>query len=168
MSRNDHFKGIFGEGERRVPRAPTNEAESAKDVRQWHVSQGGHCGRLAGHALKLLEEAVELAVVAGAGRREIEDVVAFEIDKARSRAEFVAPGVPVPKGKVLDELADVALLVDLLEMHLGGWLEDAKRRKVVVLGQREWLVDPDGVLYRPGRRRKRRSWWRRLFNVGVL
>lgn len=168
MSKGDHIKGIFGRETPLTPPprpSPLSQSEGAKEARQWHISQGGRGLRLAGHALRLLVEAVELAVTAGASQEEIALAIASEIDKARERREFTKPGDHLPKGAILEELADVAIAVDILEMHLGRSLDEEKLAKVRVLYQREWLVDDDGVLYRPGRRWPIRSWWRRLFNV---
>ncbi len=60
----------------------------------WHLGAGGKNVRLAGHALRLLCEAVELCVAAGANPQEIEQRVHSEIAKALERGEFTGTGAP--------------------------------------------------------------------------
>jgi hypothetical protein len=124
------------------------ESISQDRVIEWHLKNGGHNGRLAGHALRLLHEAVELCVNAGASEEEIHRRVAMEADKARSRSEF---SETVEFAKVRDELADISFLVDVVAHHTGSTNIEAERMaKLNILHQRAWEADADGVLWRPG------------------
>jgi dCMP deaminase len=113
---------------------------------QWHREQGGHDGRLAGHALRLLHEAVELCVAAGAQRHEIEHAVVKETIKAEFRKDFrvdVGPGVS-------EEIADVQLLLNVFSHY--AQVTDVRPlldRKMKINHERKWEVDADGVLWRP-------------------
>lgn len=115
----------------------------------WHVGAGGKNVRLAGHALRLLNEAVELCVAAGATADEIRDRVAAEMVKATGRGEF---NQPVELDNVRAELVDVQILGDVLAHWTGGADTEAERAaKIAVLHGREWEADGDGALWRPGR-----------------
>ena len=115
----------------------------------WHLGAGGKNVRLAGHALRLLCEAVELCVAAGANPQEIEQRVHSEIAKALERGEF---NRPVNFDAVREKLVDVQILGDVLAHHTGDVdTEREKADKIAVLHQREWEADRDGVLWRPGR-----------------
>lgn len=118
------------------------------EVVKWHLGNGGHNGRLAGHALRLLNEAVELCVTAGASADEIGYRVAGEIAKAAARGEF---DKPVTFEGVRKELVDVQFLGDVIAAHTGGTdLEAERTEKLSILHKRAWEADADGVLWRPG------------------
>ncbi|SRR5260221_9512849 len=120
----------------------------------WHLENGGHGGRLAGHALRLLNEAVELCVAAGATSDEVYDRVKDELNKVYDRG-VTDPGLLGRRFKhgpeeLAEEIADVQILLNVLAHHAGHAntrpLVDAK---LDVLRQRKWEVDGDGVLWRP-------------------
>ena len=115
-------------------------------VVSWHISNGGFNGRIAGHALRLLNEAVELCVACGADPVEIGERVHMEIAKARSRNELgTVQCVPT----IREELADVDILSTVIAHHTGNRNLDIDcENKVSVLFQRKWTVDSDGVLWR--------------------
>lgn len=132
-----------------LPCAVEKEGQTAR-VLKWHTDNGGHNGRLAGHALRLLHEAVELCVAAGSDRTEIEFRVGCELDKAERKAEF---SIPVTLAIIREELADVSFLVDVLAHRTGNVdLAAERQQKLDVLDQRAWEADDDGVLWRPGYR----------------
>ena len=115
----------------------------------WHVGAGGKNVRLAGHALRLLNEAVELCVAAGARPGEIHNRVVDEIAKADGRGEF---RMRVDPAVVRAELVDVQILGDILAHHTGDVCTDTEyAAKLPVLAAREWEPDKDGALWRPGR-----------------
>lgn len=45
--------------------------DTAMQVMHWHTAHGGHMGTARGHALKLFEEVVELALAAGASKQDL-------------------------------------------------------------------------------------------------
>lgn len=113
----------------------------------WHLASGGFNGRIAGHSLRLLHEAVELCVASGAEAPEILSAVTAEIKKAVTRGEI---GKVALVRDIREELADVAILNTIISHHTGN-LEiglDAEM-KLAVLRERKWRVDSDGVLWRP-------------------
>jgi len=117
----------------------------------WHVGAGGRCSRLAGHALRLLNEAVELCAAAGASPLEIETHVHAEIAKALERGEFSASG-PIDPYAVRKELVDVQILGDVLAHWTGGVdTEVLRAAKIMILHERDWEAAADGALWRPGR-----------------
>src|SRR5260221_269686 len=69
---------------------------------QWHLDFGGHNGRIAGHALRVLNEVVELCVVAGARREEIVERITQEINKTDKRGDFSDTWSP----DLFEEMAD--------------------------------------------------------------
>lgn len=123
-------------------------SDIAQRTAQWHVDAGGSKGRLAGHALRLLNEAVELCIAAGAGADEIKDRVKAELWKAFERAEIHKP---VDEAKVRAELADVQVCTDVLANYTGNVdLTKEREHKLVILKERQWEADSDGALWRPG------------------
>lgn len=122
--------------------------DTKTEVVRWHTDNGGHNGRIAGHALRLLNEAIELCVTAGADAGEIGERVAAELAKAAERGEFQEP---VTFDGVRKELVDVQFLADVIAHHTGNVDTECERReKLAVLHERAWEADEDGVLWRPG------------------
>lgn len=122
---------------------PVTESE----IMNWHQSQGGSGKRLAGHALRMLREMVELCVASGASEAEIKMAVRRECDKASDREEFGK----APMG-FIEEFVDVGLLSVVYRNYFipRGSLENEMRRKLDVCRARSWEADADGVLWRPG------------------
>ncbi len=118
-------------------------------VMDWYNKFGGHNTRPAGHTLKALGEMVELCIAAGANRTEISQTVNAEIDKADQRKEFTHE---FNQNKVSEECADVIInlivFTDINEIDVNKAIDD----KLIILNQREWEADKDGVLRRPGRK----------------
>lgn len=118
-------------------------------VQQWHSANGGHDGRAAGHALRMLRECVELCVASGATEGEIKLAVLRECQKAEDRKEF---GKDLGLVGRVEEFVDVQLLAIvyqgyfLPERLVGNELE----HKFEVCRARHWQADADGVLWRPG------------------
>lgn len=114
------------------------------DIIKWHQEQGG-CGfRLAGHALRLLNETIELCVTAGATHFEILKVVNSECNKAIDRHEFGGNISELPQ-----EFADVSFLQEVFAYYAGINIEQAREDKFKILLDRRWRADADGVLWRP-------------------
>jgi hypothetical protein len=131
-----------------LPHTGQPQEGTRERVVRWHERNGGHNGRLAGHALRMLHEVIEVCVSAGSDRAEIEGRVASELDKAERKGEFTAE---VTLQAVREELADVGFLVDVLAHHTGNVdLEVERLAKLEILDRREWEADTDGVLWRPG------------------
>lgn len=114
----------------------------------WHEKNGGRNGRLAGHALRLLHETIELCIACGAGLDEINERVNYEIAKAIKKKDFDSP---VTIDNAREEMADVSFLLDVLAHRTGNAdLTGVRETKLAVLDGREWEADNDGVLWRPG------------------
>ena len=120
----------------------------ARLINDWHVSNGGHFGQPRGHALRLLCEVVELCIASGATPLNIMDAIRSEMAKATDKQEWD----PEYDAKaVSEEWADCAILLEvfrnLADINGNGAVFD--KHKVLV--EREWAVDADGVLWRPGK-----------------
>lgn len=114
----------------------------------WQEKFGGSNIRPAGHALKLLGEAVELAIACGADRIEIDDVITTELLKAYDRREFTCT---FSHAKASEEVADVLALLTILAQNNRIDASMAVDVKLPILHQRLWEADKDGVLRRPRR-----------------
>lgn len=114
------------------------------DVARWHVENGAHFTRPAGHALRFLREAVELCVAAGASEDEVVNHVAAEIGKANYRNEF--GGDPTA---VAEEWVDCSVLLEVFARHAGIDKVTEIRKKLDILWERKWQADESGALYRP-------------------
>lgn len=113
---------------------------------KWHLEQGGHDGRLAGHALRLLNETVELCIATGASFDEINGRIKMELDKAVMKGHHLR----APHESIEEEIADVLILLNVLAYHAD--VDDIRtlvHDKLKILRDRKWVVDDDGVLWRP-------------------
>lgn len=117
-------------------------------VMQWHTRNGGHKGKASGHALRHLGEAFELAFAAGATEDEVHSVYATETQKAVERGEDTGE---FHQDRFNDEMADTGILWDILVGYHCPAADSHKAGKLKVLHTREWGVDSEGVLWRPGR-----------------
>lgn len=121
----------------------------ADAVIEWHRSNGGNGSAPAGHALKLLEEVIELCVASGASVQRIINVVDAEITKASRKNEI---GKPIEPDKMGEEFADCEMLMRVFSYYFvsneRGYVAD----KLKALGYRKWEVNEEGVLRRPGRK----------------
>lgn len=127
------------------------ERALADRILQWHLDNGGFNGRLAGHAVRMLREMVELCIASGASTKEISQAVVEEFRKAREKKEVTEK---LDYDKAEEEAADVAILFELFKTY-GGMdyrIWGAVEKKLEVIGERLWEVDADGVLWRPGAR----------------
>lgn len=118
-------------------------------VARWNDSFGGHYTNPAEHALKTLQEAVELALHSGAKSDEISEVVYQECCSQMAKPDW-KPGYD--KAKVQEEIADVCICVEKHRTFEKMDLNDVVDRKIDVLFERSWDVTPGGVLVRQGRR----------------
>lgn len=107
---------------------------------------------MAGHALRILRECIELCIAAGASRNELEEAFLAEMWKADGRLEF---SVPHSNADVLEEFVDVKMLMTIFKRYfiIPRDLEAEEWRKLEVCRKRQWEADADGVLWRPGTRR---------------
>lgn len=119
------------------------------DIIKWHKDNGGFRGRLAGHALRLLGETIELCIALGATADEIRKVNIHEIDKALARNEFSRP---LYRLATAGEFADVSINFEVLTHYANIHLEEARAAKFPILLHRKWEADTDGVLWQPGKR----------------
>ncbi len=116
-------------------------------VVDWHTSNGGFCA-VQGHrfhALRLLHEAVELCLASGANDLEIEEVCRNELAKhiaMHGRERTIVPA------RMFGEVADVAILLEIIAHYLGLSIDDAVYVKLDVLLGRKWFADDFGVLWR--------------------
>jgi hypothetical protein len=98
--------------------------------------------------MRLLREIVELCIATGASNKEIHDAVAIELKKFNERGE---------RGDFLQEAADCQILLEVISHYIlqltGQSVDMAASDKITVLYKRDWEVDKDGVLWRPGTRR---------------
>ena len=117
-------------------------------IENWHVANGGHFGRPAGHALRLLCEVVELCIASGAKPLEVMDAVRSEMDKATEKQEWDPSYDPAAVG---EEWADCAILLEVFRRlaDIDGTAMCLAKHGVLL--RREWVVDDDGVLWRPGK-----------------
>lgn len=115
------------------------------NVIHWFHANGGSGRRAAGHALRLLREAVELSVATGARLYEIEESVKAELGKAIERKEFDATqGYEA----VASEWADCALLLDIFADLFVFDPVGVKRKKLDALWTRLYHPDSAGSLWR--------------------
>lgn len=120
--------------------------EQMEWVRKWRADNKAHNTRPAGHALKILEEVIELCYASGAHPGEIYNVFQAETEKARTREEIKqVPHMP----RMQDEAADVTITVAAFVIANNIDIQDAFRKKVPILESRTWTPDNDGVLRRP-------------------
>lgn len=115
---------------------------------------GGHCDHaesLRAHALKLLEEMTELCVACGAQESDILNVISTEIEKARTKNEFVKPSGVLSESAIIEEIADTSICLDIVAYHAKVNIDKAKLKKLPVLLQRKFSPNKYGVLKRPDR-----------------
>jgi NTP pyrophosphatase (non-canonical NTP hydrolase) len=115
---------------------------------EWHQANVGHPGHPAAHALKLLEEAVELCVASGASANAIISITKGEVDKAQQRQQFNRGGRP---NEMAEEFSDVAICLIIAAFYARVSLDEEVLRKLPVLKKRAWAPNRDGTLRRPGR-----------------
>lgn len=116
-------------------------------VNRWRDKYAlGVRGRPSGHALKLLEEVVELCFAAGASPENVMDAVGDEIRKAEKKGEVTYVD---DRAKMGEECADVAISLDVVLRECGIDLTAEVAKKIPVLETRQWSPDERGVLRRP-------------------
>lgn len=115
-------------------------------IKNWRASNGGHFRRPHAHALKALEEMIELCFASGATPLEIQQVMYAEVEKAKDKGENTGK---FDAAHVAEELADTSLCLNVLALEAGIFVPDAVSAKIQVLESRKWRPDEDGVLRRP-------------------
>lgn len=112
----------------------------------WQKKFGGSNINPAGHALKLLGEAIELCIVAGATDSAIVEVVNASLLKDGDKITGKLDSHELRK-----ECADVAICLALLAMNNGVALDELVSLKLNLLFERDYVADQDGVLRQRGR-----------------
>lgn len=116
------------------------------DIPRWHQEHGGNFNKPAGHALRLLNEVVELCMASGASEFDIRHHVVTEIDRQKDKFDFKIEGNP---NSLPEEWADCQILLNIFAHYAHINKTTAVREKVDVLWERQWEADEDGVLWRP-------------------
>lgn len=115
----------------------------------FHRAFGGAMIRPAGHALKLLGEAVELCFACGANEAEIQQRVTKEVVKQLNRNVYGRALEAAPQiAEIRDEAADVGILLTVLTQYLNIRLDDVCCDKLTIAESRNYKPDADGVLHR--------------------
>lgn len=115
-------------------------------VAAWRRKNGGTCEFPAAHALKALEEVVELCYAAGARTGEIYDVVGRKAHKAEDRGENNGC---FNLAAVKEECAGSLICLEVIGVACGFSLDSEAQQKIQVLESRSWAPDARGVLRRP-------------------
>ena len=129
-----------------------NDELDAKVV-NWAKNNGAHYENgPAGHALKLLEEVTELCIASGAAWGEIQRTVHKEVLKGVERQKFnIHPETRHAPDRIemCNELADVSICLSLYTYFTGIEEDLEVSSKLIILEDREWTANEDGVLIRP-------------------
>jgi hypothetical protein len=97
------------------------------------------------HVIRLLEEVVELALASGASWREIFNAVGESYEPTPFRPVDVR--TPEPPEKVAREMADCAIVLDVLAERRGVDLRAEVDAKMKINRARKWKVNNDGTGY---------------------
>ncbi len=119
----------------------------ATEVIAWHTNNGGYCQvqEQKFHALRLLHEAAELCLACGSTGM---DIAIACIDEVGKHIERHGPNPVVIPVAIDEEIADVAILLEVFAFYAAASIDDAVKGKLDVLHKREWNVDEHGVLWR--------------------
>lgn len=120
--------------------------EQLNQIKKWREEYGGHNKVPHAHALKALEEMVELCFAAGASVSEISLVVEEEMLKAKERGDD-APGFK--REAVHAELGDVLVCLGVIIVNNDYDPGSIVEHTFGVIKGRQWAPDADGVLRRP-------------------
>lgn len=114
------------------------------DIIKWHIDNGGHAERgVAPHALRLLNETVELCIASGAAYDDIIRAVTDECIKAYKNDDWGGNIKDIPQ-----EFADVSFLLDAFKHYAKIDVEQARSDKFKILLKRDFKPDENGVLWR--------------------
>lgn len=113
-------------------------------VRKWRKENGGHFANPKAHALKVLEECIELCVAAGAEHNEIISLAHNELMKERTRNPYEVFQI----NNVEEEIADILLCLAALVIEAKIDTYAAIDSKIPIIEQRKWTPDKNGVLRR--------------------
>ncbi len=124
------------------------DEQLSRAVTTWHLDNGGYCDTPAVykyHTLRLLHEAVELCLASGAMSIDIGDVIADEINKHREKNRSFGR---IDLQNMSEEIADVAILLEVFAGYTEITVDDVVHDKLGVLHERKWIADEHGVLWR--------------------
>jgi NTP pyrophosphatase (non-canonical NTP hydrolase) len=116
-------------------------------VIDWHLTNGGFCDTpevYKHHTLRLLHEATELCLAAGANDVQILEVCNDEISKHLEKVGCTT----IDLENMVEEVADVAILLEVFAQYTEIFIDDAVHDKLGVLLERQWTADEHGVLWR--------------------
>lgn len=114
-------------------------------VEKWLQDNGAFAGRPAPHALKCLEEVVELCIASGATEAQIDQVINTELNKASKRGEIGK----VSQEKMAEEAGDSTVTLAAFAIHFGLNMHSVIGMILDKLAGRTWAPDEGGVLRRP-------------------
>lgn len=135
-------------------------------IRDWRQKNGGHFEKPGGHALKVLEECVELCFAMGCEAKHVEATVEKEIAKALKKGEITGA---FNSTSTAEELADISLCLGVVSLECGFFVPSYVDQKIRVLSQRLYKPDKDGVLRRERDfaeyKNQEKAWEQALANV---
>lgn len=120
-----------------------------QSVTDWYRENGGAPGKPVAHVLRMLREMTEMCVAAGASPIEILNAVNEELEKAHRKNELKGYYSHV---ETEEEMADVLIMATVICDFYALNPNLAVAMKLEVLRKRQWEVDENGVLWRPGTR----------------
>src|SRR6185437_15859321 len=95
------------------------------------------------HALRLLEEVVELCVTLGATRDDLATLLSTTAEKAYREA--LKADRPLEEAEVAEEMADCVIVLCVLAHRRGVGLGDEVERKMAINRGRKWQAHGDGT-----------------------
>jgi hypothetical protein len=122
--------------------------DQGNQILNWHKRKGGFYGHPAAHALKALEEMIELCIASGALPDDVQKVVDKELVKAEQKGEVSSSP---NKYRIGEEIADTVICLVICQEVSRVSCSAEIDNKLPILYEREWQPNNDGVLRRPGR-----------------
>jgi NTP pyrophosphatase (non-canonical NTP hydrolase) len=115
-------------------------------AKEWRLKNNGTFNNPKAHALKALEEMVELCIAFGCNYQDMENVLQTEFVKERSKnPEKIGK---LDKEGIKEELADCIICLQVLAHETEIDLEEVVDDKWGIINERIWKPDQDGVLRR--------------------
>lgn len=119
----------------------------------WHEAKGGYCGsthHLHGHAERMLRECVELCMACGSNPYEVLKAVYAELAKEERRRRHT-PRLSLSIDLIQEECVDVGILHAVFQHYCMDktTYTEVIEAKLMVLEERQWVADENGVLWRP-------------------
>lgn len=119
-----------------------------KQLEAWQDEFGGFPGDIKAHALKTLEECIELCVATGCTKEQIDKSVDRELVKAERKGELT--GETANPYVIGEEAADTLICLWAFIYHFNVPYKKAIDNKIPVLMSRKWKPNElTGVLERP-------------------